>query len=196
MTEASLRPRFSLLVSGQGRGAQALMQRYAAGEINPELGVLVSTIADSQALRVAEQYGIPVAVITRKSFASKQEFEQALLAVLKQHSISYVFLSGYTYKVEATLLEPFSGCMLNVHPSLLPSFKGLRALQQALEYGVKIAGITVHYVSEEIDEGRIVLQAPVEVAENETFESLDAKVFPVGINLMVEAINRAFVAKS
>lgn len=170
----------AVLVSGGGTNLQALIDRQ--GE-NPygKIALVVSSKADAFALERARRSGIKTAVVERKAFASTQEFDDALLAVLKQHNIDLVVLAGFLCILGKGMIEAYRDRIVNVHPSLIPSFcgdgfYGLRVHKAALDYGVKVTGATVHLVNEITDGGKILLQKVVEVRKDDTPETLQQRV--------------------
>ena len=171
-----------VMVSGSGTNLQAILDEISAGRLP---GCRVSTVISSRpgvgALARAEQAGIPCAVFSRKAFADPVLCDEAVLAHLKAHDVQLVVLAGYLSMIGAPLLRAYSGAILNVHPSLIPSFcgKGFYGLiphVRALEYGVKVTGATVHFVEPEYDSGPIVLQKAVAVHPDDTPESLQRRV--------------------
>lgn len=183
--------RFAVFVSGYGRGAIEIIKDHAEGRILPTLGLLLSTNPESKALEWAEQYDIPTAVVVREG-KKRSTYEKEVVSVLRENSIDYVFLAGYAPIVGEILLTGYPDRILNVHPSLLPSFKGIHAIDQAMEYGVKITGVTVHVVNEAIDSGRIIGQEAVRIEPGDRFEDLDMKIFGKGVALTRNCINKYF----
>lgn len=172
--------RIAVLVSGGGTNLQALIDRQG-DNLYGKIALVVSSKADAFALERAKRHGIATAVVERKAFLSAKAFDDALLAVLKQHDISLVVLAGFLCILGEELVSAYRDRIVNVHPSLIPSFcgdgfYGLRVHKAALDYGVKVTGATVHLVNEITDGGRILLQKAVEIADDDTPETLQRRV--------------------
>ncbi|MDZ7721974.1 MAG: phosphoribosylglycinamide formyltransferase [candidate division KSB1 bacterium] len=183
---------FAILISGYGRGAIDIINEYKNGLIGPSLELLLSSNNESYALNVAKQNGIKTETINKKNFQSKKAFEKEILSILKSNKIDYVFLAGWKYIIGDTILKEFNKRIVNIHNSLLPSFKGLKAIDQALEYGVKITGITTHLVDESLDGGKIIMQQAVNIDDDDDFKSVDMKVFRAGTIISIKTINKIF----
>jgi len=182
-----------VLISGRGSNLQAILDAIAEGRLDARVGVVVSNQADAQGLERAEKAGVPTAVVSHKDYDSREAFDEAVLAQLKNHDVDIVCLAGFMRILSSVLVRAFPSRILNIHPSLLPAFLGLHAQRQAVEHGAKVSGCTVHLVDEELDHGPILLQAPVAVEERDTEESLSArilaqehKLYPVAIQLIVD----------
>ncbi|MDR2935009.1 MAG: phosphoribosylglycinamide formyltransferase [Candidatus Adiutrix sp.] len=180
--------KIGFLVSGRGSNMAAVLEEIAAGRLKAEARVAISDNPEAPALALASGRGLPAVTIERKNFPRRQEFEEALVRVLKEHGVGLVVLAGFMRLLGPTLLSAFPGRIINIHPSLLPAFPGLEAQRQALEYGVKIAGCTVHYVNEVMDGGRIIAQAAVPVEPDDTAESLGARILTQEHRLLALAI--------
>ena len=154
----------------------AIHQRIQSNELNATITVVISNKASAPGLDYAREHGIPVQVFEPHSFETNDDYEAAIVACLVAHKVDLVVLAGYMKLVGDPMLTAFSGRMVNIHPSLLPSFKGLHAQQQALEYGVKVSGCTAHYVIKEMDAGPIIIQAAVPVHDDDTVESLSDRI--------------------
>lgn len=185
-----MKVKFAVFVSGYGRGAIKIIKDYKAGLIKPELKLILSTNPSSHCLKVAKENHIATEVIERKE--EKNIFEDKLLRKLKFYEIDYIFLAGFKYILGDTLLKNYPNKILNIHPSLLPAFKGLNAIDQALSYGVKYTGITVHYVDKKVDSGKIIDQIPIEIEKNDDFKTIDRKIFKAGSMLTTKCINKIF----
>ena len=175
--------RMAVLVSGGGTNLQALIDAQQRGEIpDGEIALVVSNKSGVFALERAEKAGIPHATVTKKANGGTQEgFEQALLALLKAHNIELIILAGFLAILSADFTRAYNDRIINVHPSLIPSFcgkgfYGLKVHEAALEYGVKVTGATVHLVNEIPDGGRILLQKAVEILPDDTAEVLQKRV--------------------
>ena len=174
--------RIAVLVSGGGTNLQALIDAQGRGEIpDGQIAAVISSSPDAFALERAKKAGIPGYVIDRKAFASNQAMTVALTQQLKELDIGLVVLAGFMYILTPELIDAYPNAILNVHPALIPSFcgegyYGLHVHEKALEYGVKLSGATVHFVSEECDGGPIVLQKAVAVEEGDTPETLQRRI--------------------
>ncbi|HIH69696.1 MAG TPA: phosphoribosylglycinamide formyltransferase [Methermicoccus shengliensis] len=183
-----------VLASGRGSNLQSIIDHIEGGYIkNARIGVVISDRASAYALERARRHGIEAVYINPHAYPTKEEYEQKVLEVLEEHGVELVLLAGYMRIVGDTLLDAYEGRMLNIHPALLPAFRGLHAQRQALEYGVKVAGCTVHFVDREVDHGPIIIQRCVEVREDDTEETLSArileqehKIYPEAVRLYLE----------
>ncbi|NTX13389.1 phosphoribosylglycinamide formyltransferase [Myxococcus sp. CA051A] len=186
------RVRLGVLVSGSGSNLQALLDACAREDFPAEVACVVSNMPGAYALERARAAGVPAVVVDHKAHASKVEFEAALLEALRAAGVEWVCLAGFMRLLSADLLGRFTGKVLNVHPSLLPSFPGLHAQRQALERGVKVAGCTVHFVDAGTDTGPIIGQAAVPVLPDDDEKSLSARIlveehrlYPLAVRLAV-----------
>jgi phosphoribosylglycinamide formyltransferase-1 len=164
-----------VLVSGRGSNLQALVDAARHGRLGSEIAVVVSNIEAAQGLERARAAGIP-AVFRDHRGRKREDFDAELVQILEAHGVELVCLAGYMRLLSAGFIRGFSGRILNVHPSLLPAFPGLEAQRQALEYGVKVSGATVHVVDEGLDSGPIVLQEAVAVRDDDSIESLSERI--------------------
>jgi phosphoribosylglycinamide formyltransferase-1 len=165
-----------VLISGRGSNLQALIDAIAEGLLDARIAVVISNRADAGGLERARAAGIESQVIDHRSFAARAEFDAAVARALQAHGVEVVCLAGFMRLVGAPLLEAFPNRILNIHPSLLPSFPGVDAQRQALDHGAKISGATVHLVTGELDGGPIVAQAAVPVREDDTADTLAARI--------------------
>ncbi len=172
----------AIFVSGGGTNLQAIIDAKAAGKIlNGNLALVVGSRDGLYALERAKNAGIPTTVINRKQFASQDDFDDALIQTLQEHDIGLVVLAGYLSILSERFTQAYSRKIINVHPSLIPSFcgagfYGLRVHQSALDYGVKVTGATVHFVNEIPDGGEIIAQKAVEILPDDTAETLQKRV--------------------
>ncbi len=164
------------LVSGRGTNLQQILDDVEAGRLHASVSVVISNCESAEAISRAKARGIPAIFIDPKTYASTEEYDGAVLDVLKTHAVELVVLAGYMKIVSSVLIEVYRNRMMNIHPSLLPGFSGLHAQRQALERGVKVSGCTVHFVVEEVDAGPVIMQAAVPVEEYDTEESLSARI--------------------
>lgn len=185
--------RVVVLASGEGTNLQAILDELHGG---PE-GIVVVGVAgdrpDAVALSRASATGVPIAVFPRADFPDRAARDAALAAQVQEWSADLVVLAGYMALLDPGFTRRFAGRVVNVHPSLLPVFPGLRAIDQAIAYGVKVAGATVHLVDDGIDTGAILLQGAVEVGDDETVATLHEKLRPIEHELLCRAV-RAFAA--
>lgn len=177
-----------VLISGRGSNLQAILDAIADGRLDARVGVVVSNKLDARGLERAESAGVPTVVLSHKDFASREAYDEAVLAVLRERDVDVVCLAGFMRILSPVLVRAFPNRILNIHPSLLPAFIGLNAQRQALEHGVKVTGCTVHLVDEELDHGPIVLQATVPVEAGDTEETLSARILEKEHELYPQAI--------
>ena len=170
--------RVGVLISGRGSNLQALIDSDRAGTLGGQIAVVASNEATALGLDKARAAGIPSLFLDHRG-RSREDYEMALLAILKEHEVSLVCLAGFMRRLSPTFVRAFAGRILNVHPSLLPAFPGLDAQRQALDHGVKVAGATVHLVDEGLDTGPIVAQEAVSVLPGDTYEGLAARILEV-----------------
>ena len=180
--------RIAVLISGRGSNLQALVQACADGRLDATIAVVISNRADAQGLQRAATGGIATRTIPHGDYPSRDAFETALVAELRAHDVSLVCLAGFMRLLGPTYLAAFGERTLNVHPSLLPAFPGVDAQRQALDYGVKIAGATVHFVTGELDGGPIVMQGSVSVRGDDTAETLAARILEVEHTIYPQAV--------
>jgi phosphoribosylglycinamide formyltransferase-1 len=167
--------RLGILISGRGSNFEAISNSINQRRLDAEVAIVISNRADAQGLEIARQRGIPMRVIPSAGM-QREEYDRLLVDELKTHEVDLVCLAGFMRLLSATFVRAFPNRVLNIHPSLLPAFPGLDAQRQALEYGVRISGCTVHIVDEFLDSGPIVLQAAVPVLDADTAESLSARI--------------------
>jgi len=166
-----------VLISGSGTNLQAILDAASRDELGgARVAVVVSNRADAYGLERARRAGVPTAVVDHKAYAGREPFEDALLAALRAHGVELVALAGFMRLLTPHFLREFPDRVLNIHPALLPSFPGTHAHRQALEYGVRITGCTVHFVDEGTDTGPIIAQAAVPVLAGDTEEILGQRV--------------------
>jgi phosphoribosylglycinamide formyltransferase 1 len=185
--------RLGLLVSGSGSNLQALLDACAAPDYPAQVAVVLSNVATAFALERARQAGVATEVLAHKSFADRESFDAALVEKLQAHGVEIVCLAGFMRLLGARFLEAFPGRVLNIHPALLPAFPGLHGVRQALRYGVKIAGCTVHFVDAGLDSGPIIVQAAVPVLPDDDEQKLaqrilseEHRVYPLAVRWLCE----------
>jgi len=179
----------AVLVSGRGSNLQAIIDNIENGTIpNASVSLVISDIKDAYAMERAKNHGIDAIFVDPASYPDKAGFESKILHLLKEYNIGLVLLAGYMRVVGPTLLDPFKGRMINIHPALLPSFPGLHAQQQAFDHGVKVSGCTVHFVDEGVDTGPIIIQKCVLVLEDDTQDILASRILEQEHKIFPEAV--------
>lgn len=171
--------RMAIFASGRGSNAMALQEACQVGQIDAKVVVLVSDDKNAEVLKKAQSWGVPTIVAERKSFASKDDFEAYLLAQLEVYQVDFIALAGYMRLLSATFISRYERRIVNIHPALLPSFTGLHAQRQAVAAGVKVAGCTVHFVDAGMDTGPIISQTAVPVYDEDTEDTLSARILTV-----------------
>lgn len=171
--------KIGVLLSGSGTNLQAIIDAIACEELPVEIVKVVSSRPDAYGIKRAEAVGIPVAVFDRAAYADPQAADARIVDELRAAGAAYVVMAGYMRKVTPVVLDAFPNRVLNLHPALLPSFKGAHAIQDAFDAGVKITGVTVHFANEDYDKGPIVAQCAVEVREDDAVEDLEARIHEV-----------------
>lgn len=178
-----------VLCSGNGSNLQALLDAERKGELAPaQIRAVIANLASAYALRRAEAHGVPAILIAHKSYQGRAEFELAVLAELQKHQVDLVVLAGFMRLLSPLFLRAFPDRVLNIHPALLPAFPGTHGVKQALEYGVRITGCTVHLVDEGCDTGPILLQEAVPVLDGDTEDSLGARIHEAEHRIYPQAV--------
>jgi len=180
--------RLGVLASGRGSNFASILDAIDAGRCPAEVVLLISDRPDAQALARARAHAIPTAVVEPAEFPDREAFDLEVVERLRAAGVQLVVLAGYMRIVTPAFLAAFPGRVVNIHPALLPAFPGLHAQRQALEHGVKVSGCTVHFVDEGVDTGPIILQRAVEVREDDTEETLSARILEQEHQLYPEAI--------
>lgn len=189
--------RVAVLASGRGSNLQAIIDGIEAKRVDARIVAVISNKKDAVALERARTHGVNDLFVDPKPFAGqpdgREAYDRALLAVLQQHDVELVLLAGYMKIVTAVLVNAYANRMMNIHPSLLPSFPGLDVQKKAMEWGCKLAGCTVHFVTEGVDEGPIIVQAAVPILDQDTPETLAARIldqehiiYPRAVQLFAE----------
>ena len=167
----------AVLISGRGSNLQAILEAEREKKLGEaKIQLIVSNKKEAEGLKYSEAFNKKSVVIVRDSFVTKNEFEQKLIQTLRENEIDLIVLAGFMQILSTEFVNLYYGKIINIHPSLLPSFPGLKAQEQALDYGVKVSGCTVHFVNSEVDSGPIILQETIEITEKETEESLSEKI--------------------
>lgn len=187
------RPRLAILISGRGSNLQAFIDACAAGDLNAQISLVISNNPAAAGLQRAQHAGIATRCIDHRNYRTREEFDQALVDELNANKVNLVILAGFMRILTPVFIAPFVGRLLNIHPSLLPKYPGLRTHQRALLAGDAEAGATVHFVTQELDGGPPILQARVPVLPNDTVEDLavrvaaqEHKIYPLAARWYVE----------
>ena len=182
-----------ILCSGRGSNMQSIMAAIESGQIKAEIGIVLTDKPEARALQVASEAGIKSVCVNRKACSTQQEFEEKLVAELKAANVTLVVLAGFMRILSPYFVEAYRHRILNIHPSLLPSFGGAHAHRDVLAYGTKVSGCTIHFVDEGMDHGPIILQDTVPVLDDDTEDTLAARVlvkehvlYPKAIQLFVD----------
>jgi phosphoribosylglycinamide formyltransferase-1 len=189
--------RVAVLASGRGSNLQAMIDAIEARQVQAKIVAVISNKKDAVALERARKHGLTDLFVDPKPFAgrpdSREAYDRAILEVLQQHEVELVLLAGYMKIVTAVLVNAYANRMMNIHPSLLPSFPGLDVQKKAIDWGCKLAGCTVHFVTEGVDEGPIIIQAAVPILDDDTAETLAARIlvqehtiYPRAVSLFAE----------
>lgn len=184
--------RLGILISGRGSNFEAIANSIARRKLDAEIAIVISNRADAGGLEIARERGIPMRVIESRGM-EREAYDKLVIDELRTHEVELVCLAGFMRLLSAAFIQAFPNRVLNIHPSLLPAFPGLDAQRQALDHGVKITGCTVHIVDEFLDSGPILIQSAVPVLDEDTVESLSARIlaqehviYSKAIQLMVE----------
>lgn len=164
------------MASGSGSNFEAIAQAIADQQLHAQIQVVIYNNPGAKVIERTQRWQVPGVLLNHRDFDSREELDQAIAATLHQHQVEWVIMAGWMRRVTQVLIDAFPQRILNIHPSLLPSFPGIRAVEQALNAGVKISGCTVHIVELEVDQGPIVMQAAVPVLPHDTPETLQARV--------------------
>lgn len=178
----------AILISGRGTNMAALVQAAETGRLSADIRLVLSNKADAAGLDFARSRGIPTVVMSHRDYPTREDYDRALVAELRERGIEYVALAGFMRILTGEFLGPYAGRVVNIHPALLPSFPGTHAQRQALEYGVKVTGCSVHFVDEGTDTGAIIAQRTVDVLDDDTEETLSARILAQENILYPEAL--------
>jgi phosphoribosylglycinamide formyltransferase-1 len=168
--------RLGVLISGRGSNLQAIIDAIAERRLDATIAVVISNHEHAGGLERARRAGIETLVVSHRGWATRDDYDRALVNELRKRDVALVCLAGFMRKLGAPLIDAFPSAVLNIHPSLLPSFPGLHPQQQALDHGVKTSGVTVHFVTADLDAGPIILQRVVPVLDGDTEETLAARI--------------------
>jgi phosphoribosylglycinamide formyltransferase 1 len=185
--------RIGVLISGRGSNLQALIDATRDGRLDASIAVVISNRDDAAGLQRAKDAGIEAFCVSHRGWPSRDEYDRALVRELTRRDVGLVCLAGFMRLVGASMLEAFPQAILNIHPSLLPAFPGTDAPQQALDHGVKMAGVTVHVVTADLDAGPIIVQRAVPVLDTDTVDTLAARIleeehraYPEAVKLVLD----------
>ena len=183
---------WALLTTNYGRSAIRVLQLYEQKKLpnNVSIEVVIYQNTPSGAAEYAEKLGIKTVRVSREEFKTRLLFEQDLLRIMKDYKIDYIFLLAFSYLLKHDLLSYFEDKIVNIHPSLLPSFKGHKAIQQAMEYGVEYSGITTHFIDKDMDGGKIIAQLPIPLFKNDSFEDVDQRYMDNADQILIKTFNR------
>ncbi|HWL13793.1 MAG TPA: phosphoribosylglycinamide formyltransferase [Ureibacillus sp.] len=183
--------KIAVFASGSGSNFQAIQEAIDRGELDAQIEIVVTDKPNAFVVKRAESFNIPVFSFVAKHYGTKADYEQEIVALLKENGVEWVILAGYMRLIGSTLLSAFSNRIVNIHPSLLPSFPGKDAIGQAMAHGVKITGVTVHFVDEGMDTGPILSQAAVEVVEGNR-EATEARIHSLEHELYTSTLQKLF----
>jgi len=182
-----------ILISGRGSNMQAIVAAIGRGQVHATVRVVVSNRADAPGLEWAREAGLETLVLPHREYQTREAYDHALVTALRERGVELVCLAGFMRVLGPDFCAAFPHAVLNVHPALLPAFPGVDAQRQALEYGVRVTGVTVHFVTPELDAGPIVAQVTVPVNDNDTVESLSARLlieehrlFPLALQSVIQ----------
>lgn len=183
-------PRLAVLISGRGSNLQAIIDAVAERRLRAEIAIVISNVEGAPGLARAEDAAIPTSVMAHRQWATREGYDEALVEALRSQRVELVCLAGFMRLLGTAFIEAFPNRILNIHPSLLPSFPGLDAQRQAFEHGVHVTGVTVHFVNPQLDAGPIVMQVAVPVLPDDTRDTLAARVLVEEHRAYPEAIQR------
>lgn len=189
------RGRVAVFLSGRGSNFRAIHDAILAGKINADIVLVFSNRPEAPGLAIARERGLETLVLNPKLYPTREEYDREILRELLKREVDLICLAGYMRILTPLLCQTFRHRIMNIHPALLPSFPGLNAQRQALEWGVKYSGATVHFVSEEVDMGPIILQAVVPVLQDDTEDSLAERILKEEHRIYPEAVRLFFEGK-
>lgn len=187
--------KIAIFASGRGSNFSAIAQAVKRGSLKVKLALLVCDNPRALVLSKAKKLKIRTVLVKRGDFDSKKDFEKEIIRYLKEEKIDLIIMAGFMRMLTPDFVRAYKNRIINIHPALLPAFKGVRAIKDAFDYGVKVTGVTVHFVDEEMDHGAIILQKEVGIKENDTLVSLEARMHKVEHLLYPEAIKLITLGK-
>ena len=176
LLKESKRLKLGIMASGNGSNFEAVAQAIHDGQVNAQIQVLIYNNPGIKAAARAERWGVPTVLLNHRDYKHREDLDTAIVERLRQYQVEWLVMAGWMRIITPVLIDAFPDRIINIHPSLLPSFKGVRAVEQAFEAGVKITGCTVHLVRPEVDSGPILIQAAVPVLPDDTPETLHARI--------------------
>ncbi len=176
------------LISGRGSNLKAILDAIKKGIINAKISLVISNRKEARGLKIAEDYGVKTLFVNPKKFQSREDYDRYLIEVISEEKPDLIVLAGYMRVLSSEFIDTFQGKIVNIHPSLIPSFQGLNAQKQAVEYGVRFSGCTVHFVTKELDNGPIIIQAVVPVLPDDTEETLSERILSFEHKIYPQAI--------
>ena len=189
MSESQGALKIGVLISGSGSNLQAIIDRIDQGTLDAEIVLVISSRPDAFGLTRAEKAGIPTLALNREVYQDAPAENKRIEDALKEAGAEYVIMAGYMRKLTNEVLDAYPDKVVNLHPALLPSFKGAHAIEDAFTFGVKVTGITVHFANEDYDKGPIIAQRAVEIREDDTLESLETRIHEAEHELYPEVIS-------
>ena len=180
--------KLGVLISGSGTNLEAIIERIEEGKLDASIELVVSSRPDAYGLKRAERHGLQTLTLSREIYAEPLLADEIIATELKQHGVEYVVMAGYMRMVHAPILASYPNRVVNLHPALLPSFKGAHAIQDAFDYGVKVTGVTVHFADDKYDCGPIIAQQALVVEEGWTVEELEAHIHQIEHQLYPDTI--------
>lgn len=187
--QATMPLKIGVLISGSGSNLQALIDRIAEGSLAAQIVTVISSRPDAYGLERAAKAGIPTVALNREVYSDTHEANQRIADILLEAGAEYVIMAGYMRKVTEEVLNAFPDRVVNLHPALLPSFKGAHAIEDAFNFGAKVTGITVHFANEDYDKGPIIAQRAVEIREDDTLDTLEARIHEAEHELYPEVVS-------
>jgi phosphoribosylglycinamide formyltransferase-1 len=187
--------RLGVLISGRGSNLKAIIDAIDRKQLTASIAIVISNKPDAPGLDHAHHAGIETLVLGHRSFASREDYDRALVAELQQRNVALVCLAGFMRLLSSVFVDAFPNRILNIHPSLLPKFPGLHPQQQALDAGETVTGATVHFVNKDLDAGPIVLQREVPILRGDTAATLEARILQIEHRLYPDAIARVLATR-
>jgi phosphoribosylglycinamide formyltransferase-1 len=184
--------RIGVLISGRGSNMKSLIEACQAKKIRAEIAVVISNREDAPGLEIARKAGIETIIMSHKQYPNREEYDAEIVESLRRHEVDLVCLAGFMRLLSPVFVQAFPLRIMNIHPGLLPAFPGLHAQKQAVDYGAKLTGCTVHFVDEGLDSGPVILQQSIEIHPNDTEETLSKKLLPLEHKCYVEAVRLFF----
>ena len=169
----------AVLASGRGSNFKAILDQIKAGRCDAEIKLLLTNKPDAKAIDIAKENNIPVEIVQKKDFESREKMDEKICDVVSGYEVDLVVLAGYMLIIKGPILEKFKNRILNIHPALLPSFPGVDAQKQAFDYGVKISGVTIHFVDDTLDGGPILYQEAVDISDCNNADEISVKILKV-----------------